>query len=94
MEKNAITILLATLLILVGALIINLGQGYITGNIVENNFVYSFTKAVCNDKNYCEDYEVVCNNYEIVKLSPTGAAVQFPNDWEDPREKEEIEIKC
>ncbi len=56
---------------------------------------YSFTKAVCNSTNYCQDYEIVCNNGEIIKMSPiSGAVVQFSKNWKDPRNIKQRSILC
>lgn len=54
----------------------------------------SLTKAICDNKNYCEDYEILCKGEEVIKLTPTGAAIQFSEDWKDPRSQEEREILC
>ncbi|MBU2616263.1 MAG: hypothetical protein KKC19_04125 [Nanoarchaeota archaeon] len=52
-----------------------------------NNFGYthSYTKAICDENNFCGDYEIVCNKDKFVSAKFTGAAVQFSQDWEDPR---------
>lgn len=52
------------------------------------------TKAICDEKNYCEDYEIVCKNKQVIGLNPTGAAVQFSESWKDPRTNEERLIGC
>jgi hypothetical protein len=52
------------------------------------------TKAICDEKNYCEDYEITCENKKVTKITPTGAAVQFSDDWEDPRTEEYRKIAC
>lgn len=66
----------------------------ITGKIIETNY-YSYTKAVCNEKNFCQDYGVTCHGNEIVSFSPiTGAFAQFSEDWKDPRIENEKEIIC
>ena len=45
-------------------------------------YTHSHTKAICDDQNLCQDYEIFCENNEIVKMNPiTGAVVQFPEDW-------------
>ncbi|GAH14959.1 unnamed protein product, partial [marine sediment metagenome] len=52
-------------------------------------YTHSHTKAVCDNQNLCQDYEIFCKNNEIVKMNPiTGAVVQFPEDWQDPRNPE------
>lgn len=63
------------------------------GNYVKirglQEYTHSHTKAICNSENFCQDYEVFCKDKSIVKMSPiTGAAVQFPVAWEDPRDEE------
>lgn len=52
------------------------------------------TKAICDENNYCEDYEITCQGTKVAKISPTGAIVQFSEDWEDPRTQEDKEIRC
>lgn len=64
-----------------------------TGNVVEE-YNYSFTKAVCNETNYCEDYEIHCSGAQLISFTPTGAAVQYPDEWEDKRTIEEIQKEC
>ena len=57
--------------------------------------LYSYTKAICNETNYCQDYEIACKNGEVISKSPiTGAAVQFSTNWKDPRDNEAIEKLC
>lgn len=93
MKKIRIIFLTAMLLVLIGILIFlafNLSQ--ITGKTIKN--YYTYTKAVCNETNYCEDYYITCQDNGIVSINPTGAVIQFPNDWEDPRDKEIIEKIC
>ena len=88
-----IIFLIAMLLVLTGSLVFlvsNLFQ--ITGGAIQN--YYTYTKAVCNETNYCEDYEITCQDDEVVSMNPTGAAIQFSNDWEDPRNEEIIERIC
>jgi regulatory protein YycI of two-component signal transduction system YycFG len=58
----------------------------------------SFTMAVCNktntNKSICEDYEIICKGDKIQKITPTGFAVQYSEDWEDPRGKNGSKIVC
>ena len=52
-------------------------------------YTHSHTKAICNDQNLCQDYEIFCKDKKIVKMNPiTGAVIQFSEDWEDPRDEE------
>jgi len=48
------------------------------------------TKAVCNQNNYCEDYEIYCKNENVEKTSATGMAIQLPNNWKDLRNSSEF----
>jgi len=54
----------------------------------------TLTKAICDNKNYCEDYRIDCKGKDVVKLTPTGAAVQFSEEWKDPRTQEDKIIDC
>ena len=87
--------LFAVLAILVGTFFVNFINANIAGNAIKNNFDYSFTKAVCDDKNFCQDYIIKCQNNKTLEMSPiTGAAIQFSSSWKDPRNKDAIEKKC
>ena len=77
------------LIVLVGTLSFVISQ-----ILPEENFKYSFTKAVCNEENYCEDYEIVCEENKLLEFNPTGFAVQFSEEWKDPRNKDAIEKRC
>jgi len=57
-----------------------------TGKTIENE--YTYTKAVCDENNFCEDYVIVCKNGSVESITPTGYTVQNPEDWQDPRDKE------
>ena len=93
-NKGVIIVAIFLVLTLFGFSILNIINANIEMENETKELTYSFTKAICNENNYCEDYEIVCNNNEISKLTPTGFAVQFPKQWEDPRIKEDVEIKC
>lgn len=90
-----ILVLTAMFLVLVGTAVFG-SQSFITGNVVsENKYFYSYTKAICDEDNFCQDYEISCSGDEVMKLSPiTGAVAKFPSDWEDPRSKEAREKIC
>ena len=68
----------------------------ITGNIIkQDENIYSYTKAICNSTNYCQDTEIICKGNQTIEMKPlTGAAIQFDEDWQDPRTKEQIETEC
>lgn len=93
MKKTRIIFLIVIFLILIGILIFSIFNLFqITGEVTINSYLY--TKAVCNNSNYCEDYEVTCEGNNLVSFTPTGAAIQLDNDWKDPRDKELIEKLC
>lgn len=95
MKKTTIIVLIIIFLALIGILIFSIFNLFqITGEVVKEVNNYSFTKAVCNNSNYCEDYEVVCEGKDLVSFTPTGMAIQLPGGWEDPRDKDSIERLC
>ncbi|HEA46347.1 MAG TPA: hypothetical protein ENH99_01040 [Candidatus Pacearchaeota archaeon] len=56
---------------------------------------HSWTKAICTENNLCQDYEIFCENQNLIRMSPiTGASVQFSENWEDPRDEEIREKFC
>lgn len=95
MNKEKILMIILSL-ILIGILFIlytNFLQKNITGATIINQ--YSHTKAVCNETNYCQDYEIICKNGEVVSKNPiTGAAIQNSADWKDPRSENQINRLC
>jgi len=53
-----------------------------------NNYLdyYSQTKAVCNETNYCQDFQISCNEERAIMMAPiTGAVIQLPENWTDSR---------
>ncbi len=94
MKKTVALAIFIISLILVGTLGLTLGQIYIIGNVQEEKFAYSYTKAVCDEKNYCEDYEIICGENNMLEFNLTGFAVQFSQEWKDPRNKNAIEKIC
>jgi len=56
---------------------------------------YSHTKAICNETNYCQDYQISCNRERAIIITPiTGAVIQHSLDWEDPRNESTRNILC
>ena len=91
--KTKIIFLIVIILVLVVGLIFSVFNLFqITGGTIQN--YYTYTKAVCDETNYCEDYVITCQDEELVSMNPTGAAIQFSKDWQDPRDKEIIERIC
>jgi len=88
-EKIIIT---AALLILVGALLFLVLKPVLTGEAVRDYKTY--TKAICDENNFCQDYEIACENKQVVGITPiSGANIQHLADWEDPRINKS-EITC
>ena len=86
-----IIILLLILAVLIGVLLMNLIGSEEDQSLNE----YSYTKAICDGKNYCQDHEIVCKNKEVVSVTPiTGASVQFSKNWQDPRAEDTKEVYC
>lgn len=85
-------------IILVGALILILGTTILVVSASRSDdlpYTHSYTKAICNTDNLCRDYEIICKENKMVKMSPiTGAVVQFSPEWVDSRNAEKINISC
>ncbi|MCX6746667.1 MAG: hypothetical protein NTU63_00860 [Candidatus Pacearchaeota archaeon] len=55
----------------------------------------TWTKAICDSENFCQDYEISCKDENLVKMVPiTGAAVKFSLEWKDPRDEEARKELC
>ena len=93
MKRIIIFLSIIILLVFAGVIFFYLSNKDITGEIVKET--YTFTKAICNETNYCQDYEIVCNNKVLVDMKPiTGAAVQHTSNWEDPRDNKTKNKLC
>lgn len=79
--KKMMKIAIIILIILALASIITYN---LTGQVVSDK--YNYTKAICNDNNFCQDYIVTCEGKELIDLSPiSGAVIQHSSNWSDPR---------
>lgn len=71
-----------------------IGNVLLTGQITKNNQInqeYSYTKAICNESNFCQDYEITCKNKQVVSQFPiTGAVIQHNANWKDPRNNTDL----
>ena len=94
-QTKILAIIILIIIVLVAALIFLINRT-LTGNIIrEENNTYMYTKAICNESNFCQDNEITCNGSMIVSVSPiTGAVIQHSKDWQDPRSKEDINKLC
>lgn len=84
MKKTTILIIFVIILILIGVFI-SLNNFVFTGRIIENQDFHSSTIAICNETNYCEDYEIECKGEKIIRTTATGYSIQHDENWEDPR---------
>ena len=84
--------ILALILVLAAFLLVIFGPRNVTGEVIISE--YSYTKAICNESNYCEDYEVVCSGGVLKQLNPTGHVAQFQEDWVDERESKNFDGLC
>lgn len=102
--KKALIILLVIAItgIILSALIFFINKS-LTGNIIKEQDSnasiiinkYSYTKAVCNESNYCQDNEITCQGNKTIKVTPiTGAVIQFDDGWQDPRAEGDREKLC
>ena len=87
MKKLIIIILI--LIIIASFLFI---RSNLTGETIKDH--YTYTKAICDENNFCQDYEIICRDKEVIEMKPiTGASIQHSDFWEDPRENKS-EILC
>ena len=95
MVKKLILCLSVILMILIGILSVNIFNG-LTGNVIsELEYTRTYTTAICNSTNFCQDYEIKCKDSDLVNFNPiTGSAVQFLENWEDPRGNNLVEDLC
>lgn len=62
----------------------------LTGNVIRDES-YTYTRAICNETNFCQDKEITCRNGEVAGItSISGAVIQHSEDWEDPRNDSDL----
>ena len=95
MKKVFIIIIAIFVLAILSFVLISLNLNpTITGETV-TELEYSYTKAICNETNFCQDYEIVCKGNQTIEIKPiTGATIQHSRNWKDSRTKEQIEKSC
>lgn len=65
-----------------------------TANEQEYNYSHTWTKAICNET-HCQDYKIDCNENRMIKQTPiTGAIIDIPENWVDPRNETERNRIC
>ena len=90
--KKLIILTLIILLTLIGILALGTAQSNYVKIIP--HYTHSHTKAICDSENFCQDYEIFCKNQKVIGMSPTGAAIQFPEKWQDPRDEKMRNSLC
>ena len=90
--KKYIIFSIIIFLIIVGTLSVTAFQ--IQNKIISKEYPKLFTKAICTENNFCQDYEITCINKKVENVKLTEAAVQFSKDWEDPRDEKTIDDFC
>ena len=83
-------IIIASVIVLVGifATFFFSNNSSPTGSAIEN--IHTYTKAICNESNFCQDHEITCRGEEVIESKPIkGAVVQHTKEWEDPRQNSE-----
>jgi hypothetical protein len=92
-EEKTLGIVLVILTIILAVFLINIVQA--KQDQYEVFETHSYTKAICDSTNYCQDYHIRCNQEKIISLNPiTGAAIQFDSSWQDIRSDSEINEFC
>lgn len=91
-NKTKVIGIIVLLLIIIGVIYIIYPQG-LTANVIESR--YTYTKAICNSSNFCQDYEIICVEGDFVEMRAiTGATIQLFSDWQDPRDEKIINSLC
>ena len=91
MEKTSTTIIIILLLIAGVLLVIALKNTITSATIQESQKAY--TKAICNESNFCQDYYIICQGEKLISRNPiTGATIQHSENWTDPRNESSEEL--
>lgn len=85
--EEIITIIIIISVIIFSLILVSNLNKKTTGETIIDRYIY--TKAICNETNFCQDYEIICENEKLADLKPiSGAVVQNSKDWQDPRPEE------
>jgi len=94
-NSKSLIILIAVILAILAFAILNLFYNPFqsTGQVISDR--YTYTKAICNSSNFCQDYEIVCENNQLTEMKPiTGAFVQHYDEWNNPQTEEQKNRLC
>jgi len=95
--KRIIIITLIFLIILSSYLIFLLiSKTDLTGYAIKNEKkIYTFTKAICNSSNYCQDYKIICENNTALSITPIpNSSAQYSENWKDNRDEKTRNKLC
>lgn len=89
-------LLISALILLAGALI------FLSATLISSaeektpeSKSYTYTKAICDKDNFCQDNIITCEGNKVVSMDAiTGASIQLPKTWQDPRGEKEINEFC
>ena len=88
-----IVMLLTIILIVTLGIIFIFASKSATGQAILDR--YSYTKAICNSTNFCQDYVIECESNETISITPiTGAVLQNNENWQDPRNEKIADKFC
>lgn len=82
MKKTLILSLIAIMIIL---FIITALVGAFPFIAYNSNPITTWTKAICNEDNYCLDTQITCQGDKIVDIKPVTEGIYFSKGWTDPR---------
>ena len=83
-----IKILVILSVIISATILLLLSYPSITGTSISSK--YSYTTAICDDMNNCEDYYIECQENVPMGITPTGFSIKMSEDWIDTREEKNL----
>ena len=89
-NSTKITLIILILIAIISGIIFSTKIN-LTGQTTQKNpDYYTYTKAICDENNICEDYTVECEGNTKLSLSATGYMIQNPENWTDKREEKDL----
>ena len=77
------------IIIIILSIILFINNPLLTGQTIIEQ--YTYTKALCNETNFCQDYIISCEGETIKNMSPISkATIQHSKEWIDPRNDTKI----
>jgi len=93
MKKLSKIIIIIIAIILTLIIFTFIFKNQITGSTIQDfNDSYTYTKAICNNSNYCIESEITCENNSVVNVKPLTKDAQFSENWTDPRPKDQEQL--